>query len=393
LNPVKIERKDGMLHVEDKLKDLMNIGSEANRTRWAYEWQKQGKKVIGILDPLVPEEVVYAAGMLPLRIQGTWQEDVSLAMIYRLPQSCSFLKHVMQSLIEGEYNFLNGMTGSNRDADFGRLWDAWASLNKTPFVHIIDVPIIESERARRRFATKIRDMMSALAELGNVIIDDAMLRNAIAVYDKSRALIGQVYELRKKEVPPLTGGEFLSLTIAATVMPRDEYNKQLEDLLPYLEKRKAPVSRTRPRILLSSDLLDNPAYIDMIEEAGCIVAMDNMDTGSRYFREEIGSSDDDPAYALAKHYLNNGSARMVDWQKQTEQLTQQVKEYNIDGVLDLPDIYDYPREFRRTFMENKLKEAGILEISFAREYHLANTGQLKTRIEAFLEMLEDRGDG
>jgi benzoyl-CoA reductase/2-hydroxyglutaryl-CoA dehydratase subunit BcrC/BadD/HgdB len=82
---------------------------------------------------------------------------------------------------------------------------------------------------------------------------------------------------------------------------------------------------------------------------------------------------------------------MVDWQKQAEHLVQKVKEFNIDGVLDLPDIYDYPREFRRTYMENKLKEAGIPWISFNREYHLANAGQLKTRIEAFLEMLEERG--
>ena len=379
--------------MEDKLKDLMSIGGEANRTKWAHEWQKQGKKVIGVLDTLVPEEVIYAAGMLPLRIQGTWQEDVSLAMIYRLPQSCSFLKHVMQSLLEGEYDFLDGMVGSNRDADFGRLWDTWESLGKTSFVHIIDVPIMESERTRKRFATKIRDLVSALVESGNVKIDDASLRKAIAVYDKSRALVRQVYELRKKEVPPLTGGEFLSLAIAATVMPRDEFNKQLEDLLPYLEKRESPVSRTRPRILLSSDLLDNPAYIDMVEEAGCLVAMDDMDTGSRYFREEIGEGDDDPAYALAKHYLKNGSARMVDWQKQAEHLVRQVKEFNIDGVLDLPDMFDYPGEFRRTFMENKLQEAGIPEKSFEREYHLANTGQLKTRIEAFLEMLEDRGGG
>jgi benzoyl-CoA reductase/2-hydroxyglutaryl-CoA dehydratase subunit BcrC/BadD/HgdB len=314
-------------------------------------------------------------------------------MIYRLPQSCSFLKHVMQSFLEGEYDFLDGMVGSNRDADFGRLWDAWESPGKAPFIHIIDVPIMESERTRNRFATKIHALVSALAESGNVKIDDASLRKAIAVYDKSRALIRQVYEMRKKEVPPLTGGEFLSLTIAATVMPRDEFNNKLEDLIPYLVKREAPVSRTHPRILLSSDLLDNPAYIDMVEEAGCLVAMDDMDTGSRYFREKIDESDDDPVHALAKHYLKNGFARMVDWQQQAEQLIRQVKEFNIDGVLDLPDIYDYPREFRRTYMENKLKDAGIPAISFDREYHLANTGQLKTRIEAFLEMLEDRGGG
>lgn len=378
---------------EEKLKVLLSAADQENKTKWAYEWQKQGKKVIGVLDTLVPEEVIYAAGMLPWRIQGTWQEDVSLAMMYRLPQTCSFLNHVMQSLMNREYDFLDGMVSSNRDEDYLHFHAYWKLLSKTPFSYILDVPFIESEASRQRFAVKIRGLMSSLEEFFNIKIDDGSIRNAIAVYDKSRTLLRQLYEMRKRELPPLTGGEFLSLTTAATVMPRDEFNRQLEDLLPYLKNRKAPVSHARPRILLTSDLLDNPAFIDIVEEAGCLVAMDDTDTGSRYVWEEVGGSDADSVYALAKRYLKNYSARMMNWQEQAEHLIDWVKEFNIDGVLDLPDMYDYPGEFRKPFMEEKLKEAGIPEQSFEREYHLANTGQLKTRIEAFLEMLEDRSGG
>jgi benzoyl-CoA reductase subunit C len=377
---------------EEKLKVLFSAASQENKMKWAQEWQKQGKKVIGVLDTLVPEEVIYAAGMLPWRIQGTWQEDVSLAMMYRLPQTCSFLNHVMQSLLKGEYDFLDGMVSSNRDEDFLHFHAYWKLLSKTPFTCILDVPFIESEASRQRFAMKIRGLMSALENFSNVKIDDASLHKAITVYDKSRTLLRQLYEMRKREIPSLTGGEFLSLTTAATVMPRDEFNRQLEDLLPYLENRKASVSHTRPRILLASDLLDNPAFIDIVEEAGCLVAMDDMDTGSRYIWEEVGNGSGDPAYALATRYLKNHSARMMNWQEQADYLVARIKEFDIDGVLDLPDMYDYPGEFRKPFMEEKLKEAGIPEQSFEREYHLANTGQLKTRIEAFLEMLESRSD-
>src|SRR4030042_4430528 len=103
--------------MENKLKNLMSAGNRENRVRWAHQWQGQGKKVIGGLDSLVPEEVIYAAGMLPWRIQGTWQEDVSLAMVYRMPQSCDFLSHVLESLLEGELDLLAGMGLSNRDDD------------------------------------------------------------------------------------------------------------------------------------------------------------------------------------------------------------------------------------------------------------------------------------
>jgi len=373
--------------MEDKLKSLVSAGNKENRAKRAHEWKEQGKKVVGVLDSLVPEEVIYAAGMLPWRIQGTWQADVSRAMMYRLPQGQDFLNHVLESLLEGELDFLDGMVCSNRDEDFLRFLDYWEYLSKTRLTYLVEVPVIDSELTRRRFTTKIRDFIGVIEEFGKVKIDDSSLRDAIAVYDKGYTLLRKMYELRKKEVPPLSGGEALAITTAAMVMPRDEFNKELEGLLPYLEKRKANVSRTRPRLLLSSDLLDNPAYIDLVEEAGCLVAMDDLDTGSRYFWEKVDGSSKDPAHALAVRYLKNRSPRMFDWRGQTEQLVQWAREFNIDGVLELPDMYDYTRAFRKPYLERWLKEAGVPSMSFERDYYLTNVGQLRTRVEAFLEIL------
>ena len=87
--------------MEDKFKQLVSASDPKNRSRWAQEWRKQGKKVIGVLDSLVPEEVIYAAGMLPWRIQGTWSGDVSKAMTYRHPQGNTFLNHVLESFLAG----------------------------------------------------------------------------------------------------------------------------------------------------------------------------------------------------------------------------------------------------------------------------------------------------
>jgi benzoyl-CoA reductase/2-hydroxyglutaryl-CoA dehydratase subunit BcrC/BadD/HgdB len=379
-----------MEYMEHKLKRLMSACDGENRKKWAHEWQGQGKKVVGVLNGLVPEEVIYAAGMLPWRIQGTWQESVSLAMIYRLPQTTDFLNHVLESVLEGELDFLDGVVCSSRDLDFVRLHDTWKFLGKIPLVHLLDVPIMDSELTRRKFTETIRDLVGVIEKFGKVNIDDDSLRNAIAVYDKGRALLRKMYELRKREVPPLSGGEVLAITTAAMVMPRNEFNKELEELLPYLEERKAKVSCTWPRLLLSSDLLDNPAYVDLVEEEGCLVAMDDLDTGSRYFWEMVDGGREDPAHSLASRYLKSRSPRMLDWRGQAEQIVQWVREFHIDGVLDLPDMYDYPRGFRRPFLERWLKEAGIPEISFGRSYHLANVGQLRTRIKVFLEMLESK---
>jgi benzoyl-CoA reductase/2-hydroxyglutaryl-CoA dehydratase subunit BcrC/BadD/HgdB len=376
-----------MNRMEDKLKILMSAGAGENRTKWANEWQKEGKKVIGVLDSLVPEEVIYAAGMLPWHIHGTWQGNVSRAMMYRMPQGSSFLSHVLESVIEGELDFLNGMAYSNRDEDFMRFRDYWEYLGKADCILFIEVPLMDSELTRRRFTDKIREFIGIVEKCGEVKIDDESLRHAITVYDKGRALLRKMYELRKKEVPPLSGAECLAITTAAMVMPRDEFNRSLEELLPYLETREANISHTRPRLLLSSDMLDNPAYINLVEETGCLVAMDDMDTGSRYFWESVDSANEDPAHALAKCYLQNQSPRMINWAEQAEQLARWADEFHIDGVLDLHDINDYTRGIRQPFLERRLKASGVPVASFVRDYHLANVGQLKTRIGTFLEML------
>jgi benzoyl-CoA reductase subunit C len=373
--------------MEDKLKKLTSAANKENRNKWAKEWQKKGKKVIGVLDSLVPEEVICAAGMLPWRIQGTQKEDVSRAMNYRYPQGTAFLNHVLESFLEGEFDFLDGMVCSGRDEDFRRFRDYWDWLDQKRLAYVVEVPTIDTEKTRQRFTGKIREFIAEMEKLGKVKVDDKALRDAIAVYDKSYTLLRKVCEMRKREVPPVTGGEALAITMAAMVMPRDEFNKALEELLPYLETRKAKVSHTKPRVLLSSDLLDNPAYIDLVEEAGCLVAMDDLDNGSRYFWETTGGGGD-PAQALAKRYLKNLSPRMCDWRGQEKQLAKWVKEFNIDGVLELPDIYDYPRDFRRPYMEGWLKADGIPMMSFDRDYSLSNVGQLKTRIGAFLEVLQ-----
>ncbi|MEJ2740874.1 MAG: 2-hydroxyacyl-CoA dehydratase family protein [Dehalococcoidia bacterium] len=175
--------------MEEKFKNLIDAGNRENRIKYAQDWQSQGKKVIGVLDSLVPEEIIYAAGMLPWRIQGIWQEDISRAMVYRLPQSCDFLSHVLESLLEGELDFLDGMVCSNRDEDFLRFYDYWEELSKTRFVHVLDVPIINSELSRQRFTSVIENFIGALESFSNVKIDDSSLRDAIVKYNKGRTLL------------------------------------------------------------------------------------------------------------------------------------------------------------------------------------------------------------
>jgi benzoyl-CoA reductase/2-hydroxyglutaryl-CoA dehydratase subunit BcrC/BadD/HgdB len=262
--------------------------------------------------------------------------------------------------LAGEFDFLDGVVFTDRDYDLVRLSDVWEEIGKVPFFHIMHVPQQQSEIAYHQLAKSIRALMGALEQFGGSKITDESLRQAIDVYNERQTLVAKMYELRKKEMPPLSGAEALGITTAAGVMPAEEFNRELKSLLPYLEGRRTALSSFNPRLLVSSDMLDNPAYLQVVEDVGCLVAMDDLDTGSRHFMESVDTSLADPAYSLAKHYVtSNGLARTGYWNQQIEQLIDWVRNFNIDGIVDMPQSWCFPRMWRAPFLARKLNKAEI----------------------------------
>lgn len=382
--------------LENRLRELIEGNSEANRSKWAKEakeWTKagnktkQGKKVIGVMTSYVPEEVISAAGMIPWRITGTWRENVDRARVYRAVSTMAYPTHVLESVLSGELDFLDGIVTSDQDQDLKCLWDVLVYVNKMPWTFCLQVPLSVSNLNYRFYAGEIRRLTKSLEDYSGQKISDESIHSSIITYNKMRSLLSQVYELRKRQVPPLSGAEVLGITTAAQVMPKEKFIQELESLLPYLETREANVKKVQPRILLVSDMLDHPGYLRLIEEHG-LVAMDDLDTGVRYFIQNVDTNLTDPANALAKRYLGrHGVPRMADWAGQMDQILKWTQEYKIDGVVFLPLVADYCQRFREPNLRERLQGIGVPSVSLEREYCLANVGQLRTRIGAFMEMI------
>lgn len=374
---------------EARLQRLIAANDEESRAGWAKEWQQAGGKVVGVLCTYVPVEVLIAAGIMPWRVSGTWSQNIEDALVIRSGNSCGFCNHILQSLLDGELNFLDGVVATTWEQDMTRLWDVWRHLGKTGFCHILHLPHHLTAEAIRYYAGEIGEFVSAVEGLVGRKIADGELRRAIALCNRRRELMQEVYALRKREVPPLSGAEMVGLTVAGTVMPVEQFNQELAELIPYLMERRTELTALAPRILVSSDFVDNPGYVEAIESLGCLVAMDDFDTGSRYYDKLVERNGKDAPTSLAESYLGRvGSARMVGWEDQVEAVVQWVKEYRISGVIELAQRYSRAREMRRPYFLSRLQRAGVMAISLEREYPLTNVGQLRTRTQAFLEMLE-----
>jgi benzoyl-CoA reductase/2-hydroxyglutaryl-CoA dehydratase subunit BcrC/BadD/HgdB len=174
-------------------------------------------------------------------------------------------------------------------------------------------------------------------------------------------------------------------------MPKEEFNRELEALLLYLEKRKAPLKWMHPRLLMSGEYLDDPGYVELVEGSGAAVVMDDFDTGSKYFWKRVNGSSD-PWESLADRYMTKpGTARMANWNEQADQMVQWMKEFDTKGVVELRQLYSLPLDYRFFVIKKRFEKANIPYISLSREYHLANVGMLRTRVEAFIEMIQAKG--
>ena len=378
---------------ESKLQQLIEIGKSHN-AEGIKDSKNHGGKVVGLWGCYIPEEILYAADILPWHLIGSMKESTPLAGVHRSPATDAYNNHLLEALLDGELDFLDGWIVTNYDDDTKSMEYFARYYGKPPIPFWLEIPVAASELNLQRFTENLTSLKVEIEDrIGTKIttqITTEQLRDAIKEYNTSRKLLRQLYEMRKKDKPPLKGSEIWAIVSAAMSMPQREFIKQLEPLIPYIEQRQPDYPDDQNRILLSTDFLHTIDYIKIIEDAGGTVAMDDMDTGVRYFWD-IVDEEGDPLRALAERYLGPmNSPRSVNWDRQIDQIVEWTKEYKIDGVIQMPVIQALPRLFRSEFFDRTMGEEDIPFLDIQREYHLANVAQITTRVEAFLEMLSQR---
>jgi len=380
-------KKDNAL--EKRLSTLVQGNSPENRQKYALEAKEKGRKVIGLLCSYAPEEIFYAAGMHPWRVTGTWDSNLTKATVYRDLDSCRYCTHSLEALLRGDLKFLDGIVTSDWDDDRRRLFDTWRYISNPPFAMIYTAPKNRTEIVERYFAREISGMVSTLEKFGNVKITEEKLRQAIDLCNKSRQLLIGLYELRKRPLPPVTGAEVLGMVTTSMVMDKAEFNAELEALLPYLAEREINHKSDEPRILVSSDMLDNPRFLEIIEGEGCMVVMDDLDTGSRYFYELVDNYVKDPITAIARRYCWRPADPIAfNWEEQAAQIVQWVRAWRADGVIELFEEFSPARQWRAPIVVREMARNNIPFARISRGYDVGSIEQLRTRVAAFLEMLE-----
>lgn len=264
----------------------------------------------------------------------------------------------------------------------------------TPFKKLMGIPCKVSRATLSYFEDELELFQRDIEEHFEVTITPEALSQSIRLYNRSRELLEQLYELRKADPPPITGAEVAEVIRAGWVMPREEYNPLLEALLEEVASNPDRLAGYDGyRLLLYGSELDEPEYLKVIEDLGGMVVADDLCTGSRYFEQRV-EENGNPFRALAVRYLTRPfCARMHPTSERVRRLQQLAQDFRVDGVIhetikfcDI-NVGNYP------ITKAGLDELGLPSLCLEREYVLAGVGQMKTRVGAFLESLEGRREG
>ena len=353
-------------------------------------WKGSGRGVIGYFCSYVPVELIAAAGLLPVRLRGAGSTDSGPADAFLSSRICTYVRHTLALALEGHYDFLDGEIGLNTCDHVRRAFDLWRHKTSVPFHGFISVPRNVRDSLYPYYKEEIENLKAALEKQFSVKIGAADLQDAIASHNQVRERLRRIDEHRAEDIPRLSGADALAVTIASFLMPPEEFCKMADDLLAELGKEKPAGEKPRARLLLAGAELDEPGFVEAIESQGAAVAADSLCFGMRAHQSLVEENSKDPLDALCQRYFFQTScARMIgNFPERFEALIESVNQRKIDGVVFQRLKFCDPWGAEGHKLRLRCKRMGVPLLVLEREYGLVHAGQVKTRVQAFMEMIQ-----
>ncbi|MDP2853050.1 MAG: 2-hydroxyacyl-CoA dehydratase family protein [Smithellaceae bacterium] len=378
------------MSVVQKIEELYN-----ERGKRAKELHDAGKKVIGYFCCFVPDEIITAFDMVPYRIQGSQNDPIDEADALLEPMACPFARSCFNMALKGEYDFLDGFVAPHSCDTIERMYHIWRSNKPSPFNHMINVPHMMGPSSDVFYRKELDYFIKRLEEFSGTKLDQNKLRDAVKLYNRRRALLRELYDLRKENPPRVSGTEITKVLVAGMGIPALEHIELVQDYIDEIKGRPAPKADGLPRIFLWGNEIDDIAFIRLVEECGAHAVMDDLCTGTRFFWEDV-SETNDPLDGIAKRYICTHCPRSLKPQDGNRQedlesrfgyMKEFISQWQANGVIFYIVRYCDTCELEGPDLREYLNSLKLPVLMIEDDYSTSTIGQLRTRIQAFLEMI------
>ncbi|MEE9201835.1 MAG: 2-hydroxyacyl-CoA dehydratase [Dehalococcoidia bacterium] len=357
------------------------------RHQYAEEWKaRTGGKVMGYLCTYVPEELAYAAGVLPVRIMGSHQPQ-SITENYIFSMWCPYCRDCLAQGLLGRYDYLEGIVFAQTCQHIRQTFDSWVTHLPMEFSYDLYMPSsLHVPLARECLAGELQSFQEALEGWTGHPIAPSDIEGAVDIYNTNRRLMTQVYELRRGLTPPITGVQAMEMVLSSMFMDKQEQNGLLRQALEELKGQ--PGRNSGVRLMLLGSENDDTDLVGFVESMGAQIVVDDHCTGTRYFWGEVPPGDD-LLTAIAQRYVDRPPCPLKDLaeRRRVQHVLTLARDYQVQGAVMVLEKFCDPHEFDLPSIQGALKEADIPMLVLEVDATIP-AGQFRTRIEAFLEMIE-----
>ena len=361
-----------------------------------------GRLALGYTCYHMPEVLLNLEGCFSVRLRAPRTGSMEVATSYMSNATCEYARALLERGLEGGYKFLDAMAGvdvcecMNRSMENMELLGVNDPDKKNFFWCNLDSPCSDNEDCVEHLREQLsRKILKPLREDFGIDTSDQAIRDAVARHNEVCRLITEIGNYRKLDNPTITGYEFHILTLATYVCPKDLVVEKLRETLEELKTREPdPKKNFRAKVVVVGSEIDDPELISLIEDSGALVVADRFCYGSFPGRQEIVLTDDEDALTqVCRNYLQTTlcvrHSAQHKVQKRLDFAAQLAKDYHADGIIyeqiKFCTYWSYERALASHIMHN---EYNIPTLSIDRPYMSRTSGQLRTRVQAFVESIE-----
>ncbi len=381
----------------NKVRDIYD-----DRTHRVKELKAEGKQIIGYLHIYPVLEMLTALDLIPYSMLGEMKEPITKADACLPTMVCPFLRSLLDLGLKGKYNFLDGVVMAHMCEVGEKISHIWNDYIDLPYNYFIDTPHTTHETAQRQHKEQLEKFKESLESFTGKKLTPEKLIAAISIHNEQRSLVRELYDLKKPDPPLISGAETLRVMVVLMSIPIKEGNELLRQVIGEVKEGNCRPDRKPGRLLVWGSMIDDTTLIEMIESSGANVVMDDIWVGSRVFFPDVRLTNN-PLEGLAYRYLvdlkcprtfpetSTSSTKRIhleDMERRFGYLRDYAKEWNVNGVIlqtmRYCDIHGYEVPGLRDYLD----DIGLPNTYIEHDYSEAALAPLRTRVQAFVELLD-----
>jgi len=358
-----------------------------------HAWKERtGGKAVGCFPVYTPQELIAAAGALPVTLYGgRGQIDIDHADSRIQSFVCSIARSTLELGMAGHLQWLDGFV-ANSICDVARnLSGVWKHNFAQGFTFYMHYPQnVESDAARTYYRGELQRLCECLTEKTGRPVTDDSLREAIRLFNRHRHLLNDLGARRAARPEKWPSSEMYAIAAAGNVMSREEHCELLERALLLGETRTRP-QRDAVRVVLRGAFCEQPPLelLEVLEDAGCAVVDDDLQVGGRFFLGQVAESGD-PLNALVEAYLHNTVLTPVNnpgKRSRNDDLLERCKQKGIQGVIFASPKFCEPALYDAVLLRRAAERAGLPTLEFEYEEKMSVFESVRMQAETFVESI------